>query len=254
MSEQKREYAEYLGTKVFSNKKYRIRVKLFEHGLAVAEIDYKKRKALNGFFMLHFDDCKRECVFDTYDCLDYLSEDKVARRWFRRVLKPCFEKYLLPDGIVSSKLARIDEQEKWFHFYDFANEVDMAVFGRDEILKDPRYQNRNITFHTGEEDLSRLDFKKVHPIQSLPMLAIHCDYQLLYKLLQEVCPEFYQRLSKYGYDTIEDISFMCYFGEKDKKGNTYICHYAQVGVEYPKLAPCYVMPDISEDEEIIIKR
>ena len=76
MSEQKREYAKYLGTKVFSNKKYRIRVKLYEHGLAEAEIDYKKRKALDVFFALHFDDCKRKCVFDTYDCQDYLSENR----------------------------------------------------------------------------------------------------------------------------------------------------------------------------------
>ena len=248
--EQKNEYAKYLGTKVFSNKKYNIRVKLFEHGLAEAEIDYIKRKVLKGFMMLHFDDCKRECVFDTYDCLDYLSEDKVARRWFRRVLKPCFEKYLLPDGTISPELAQIDEQEQWFHFYDNSKEVDMALFRRDDILTDPRYLNRNITFHTDKDDLSRLDFKKVHPSQPLPKLAIHCDYELLYKLLQDVSPEFYLRLSKYGYDTIEGISFMCRFGEEDKRGNTYICRSAQIGVEYPKLAPRYVIPEIFE--EIII--
>lgn len=250
MTKQKVEYAKYLGTKVFSNKKYKIRVKLFEHGLAEAEIDYKKRKVLKGFMMLHFDDCKRECVFDTYDCLDYLSEDKVARKWFRRVLKSCFEKYLLPDGTISSELARIDEQEQWFHFYDFTKEVDMALFGRDDILTDPRFLNRNIVFHTEEDDLSRLDFKRVHPSQPLPMLAIHCDYQLLYNLLQDICPEFYQRLSKYGYDTIESISFMCRFGEDDKRGDTYICRSAQVGVEYPKLAPRYERPEISEDRII----
>ena len=250
MSEQKREYAKYLGTKVFSNKKYRIRVKLFDHGLAEADIEYKKRKALDGFMMLHFDDCKRECVFDTYDCLDYLSEDKVARKWFRRVLKPCFEKYLLPDGTISSELALLDQEEQHFHFFEFANDVDVALFGKDEILTDSRYLNRSITFHTGEDDLRHLDVKKVHSRQSLPPLAIHCDYQLLYKLLQEVCPEFYLRLSKYGYETIEGISFLCHFSEDNKRGNTYICHSVQVGVEYPKIAPYYDIPVVSE--EIII--
>jgi len=106
---------------------------------------------------------------------------------------------------------------QWFHFYDFADDINMTLFEKDEILTDPRYQNRNITFHTSEDDLSRLDYKIVHKGQQLPELAIHCEYQLLFKLLPQVCPELYQRLSKYGYDTIEDIKYYCRFEDADKR-------------------------------------
>ena len=41
--EQKIEYAKYLGVKVFSNKYYSIHVMLFDHGMAIARIRYKKR-------------------------------------------------------------------------------------------------------------------------------------------------------------------------------------------------------------------
>jgi hypothetical protein len=39
--------------------------------------------------------------------------DKTARRWFRKVLHPCFEKFLMPNGIISSEIAEeIEAKER----------------------------------------------------------------------------------------------------------------------------------------------
>ena len=108
--EQKIEYAKYLGVKVFSNKWYSIHVMLFDHGMASVRIRYKKWKNERGLWRwgcncLYFDECRRESVYDTWDCLYFLQMDKTARRWFRKVLRPCFEKYLLPNGVISSEIA-----------------------------------------------------------------------------------------------------------------------------------------------------
>ena len=108
--EQKIEYAKYLGVKVFSNKWYSIHVMLFDHGMASVRIRYKKRKNERGLWRwgcncLYFDECRRESVYDTWDCLYFLQMDKTARRWFRKVLRPCFEKYLLPNGVISFEIA-----------------------------------------------------------------------------------------------------------------------------------------------------
>ena len=68
--EKKIEYAKYLGAKVFSNKRYSIHVMLFDHGMAIARIRYKKRKNERGIWRwgcncVYFDECRRESVFDT---------------------------------------------------------------------------------------------------------------------------------------------------------------------------------------------
>lgn len=115
--EQKMEYAKYLGAKVFSNKYYSIHVMLFDHGMAIARIRYKKRKNQRGLWRwgcncVYFDECRRESVYDTWDCLYFLQMDKVARRWFRKVLHPCFEKYLLQNGYISSEIAEEDERKE----------------------------------------------------------------------------------------------------------------------------------------------
>ena len=121
--EQKIEYAKYLGVRVFSNKWYSIHVMLFDHGMARARIRYKKRKNQmqlwrRGCNFLCFDECRRESVYDTWECLHFLQMDKTARRWFRKVLHPCFENYLLPNGIISSEMAEeFESKEREQHAY-----------------------------------------------------------------------------------------------------------------------------------------
>ena len=114
--DQKIEYAEYLGVKVFSNKNYSIHVMLFDHGMASARIRYKKRRERQlwrwGCDSLYFDECRRESVYDTWDCLYYLQKDKVARRWFRKVLHPCVENFLMPNGHISSEQAEVVESKE----------------------------------------------------------------------------------------------------------------------------------------------
>ena len=117
------EYAKYLGGKVFSNKRYSIHVMLFDHGMAIARIRYKKGKNLRGLWRwgcncVYFDECRRESVYDTWDCLYFLQMDKTARRWFRKVLHPCFDKFLLPNGIISSEIAEeVESKERQQHAY-----------------------------------------------------------------------------------------------------------------------------------------
>ncbi len=115
--EQKIEYAKYLGIKVFSNKWYSIHVMLFDHGMARARVRYKKRKNQmqlwrRGCNCLCFDECRRESVYDTWECLHFLQMDKTARKWFRKVLHPCFEKFLMPNGIISSEIAEVVEAKE----------------------------------------------------------------------------------------------------------------------------------------------
>ena len=115
--EQKIEYAKYLGAKVFSNKWYSIHVMLFDHGMARARVRYKKRKNQmqlwrRGCNCLCFDECRRESVYDTWECLHFLQMDKTARKWFRKVLHPCFEKFLMPNGIISSEIAEVVEAKE----------------------------------------------------------------------------------------------------------------------------------------------
>ena len=112
--EQKIQYAKYLGVKVFSNKWYSIHVMLFDQGMARVGMRYKKRKNWGKLWcsFLNFDECRRESVYDTWDCLHYLQMDKTARRWFRKTLHPCFEKFLLPNGIISSEIAEEFERKE----------------------------------------------------------------------------------------------------------------------------------------------
>ena len=107
---------------------------LFEQGMARVGMRYKKRKNWGKLWcnFLTFDECRRESVYDTWDCLHYLQMDKTARRWFRKVLHPCFEKFLLPNGIISSEIAEeVESQERQQHTYRLPRmeeEVDRVIW------------------------------------------------------------------------------------------------------------------------------
>ena len=133
--EQKIEYAKYLGVKVFSNKKYSIHVMLFDHSMARVGMRYKKRKNRRQLWcnFLNFDECRRESVYDTWDCLHYLQMDKTARRWFRKVLHQCFEKFLMPNGVISSEIAEEVEtkerqQQEVYRLPRMEEEVDRVIW------------------------------------------------------------------------------------------------------------------------------
>ena len=133
--EQNIEYAKYLGVRVFSNKYYSIHVMLFDHGMARVGMRYKKRKnrRLLWCSFLNFDECRRESVYDTWDCLHYLQMDKTARRWFRKVLHPCFEKFLMPNGVISSEIAEEVEtkerqQQEVYRLPRMEEEVDRVIW------------------------------------------------------------------------------------------------------------------------------
>ena len=252
MMEQKHEYAEYLGAKKFSNKRYSIHVKLFRHGMARAKIRYKKRKNLKqvwkGCDFLVFDECRREWVFDTWDCLQFLQMDKSARKWFRKVLHPCIGKYLLPNGSISAKLAEEDENEERQQWCDFMpKDIDVRLFGRDDVLSDERAKGRRLFFHTGADDLSRLEVNPLCPKDARPPLRLHVDKEKLLAIIRAEHPAFYERLRPHGYDDIEAISIYC----------TPLDVHPERVKGYPVVSyPCpvvYGLPDMEKEEQLVLE-
>lgn len=213
----KKEYiiAKPLARHSFSSKWYTIHVVLYEYGMARARISYKKRKGLhNRYFYwasdyLCFDEARRECVYDLYECLDYLKTDKVARRWFRRTLLPCYEKYLLPNGDISTDLAHEDENElfhSWGVYFD--GPIDLDIFGRDDILRDPRTKNRTIYFHDKPDDLKHLDFQSEYT-HTKPALTLHLDTSAMLEIIRRESPDFYANLESRGLENIETFAIFC---------------------------------------------
>lgn len=99
-----KEKAKLLATKEFSNRNYSIKITLYDHQMAYADIRDKlrwrrrHRKDRPRMSFIYFDECTSESMYDYFDCLDTLRYDKVARRWFMRQMRHCTAGLLLPDG------------------------------------------------------------------------------------------------------------------------------------------------------------
>lgn len=201
-----------IGSKCFSNRKYRIRVDLFEHQMAIAEIEYKGGIKTSGSPFIYFDECKRESVYDLSECLEYLKHDKIARRWFSSVMKPCYEKYILPCGRISPDLALEHENELRF-------ELLQHIDGTIDI---EGYENRRVHLWTGE------DFIKEHPTAPI---FLHREKEELLTIIDKCNAEFGWRIREKGISEIQGIDI---FADHDRKG-------AYVTVHYPK-QPLFVLP------------
>ena len=249
MMESKIEYAKYLGAKVFSNKYYSIHVMLYDHGMARARLVYKKRKSRTKMWSkgkdhLTFDECRHECVLDIQECLYFLQMDKTARRWFRKTLRPCFEKYLLPNGDISSQLASEGECEQRQEWRNSLPEMDIHRFGRDDVLSDERAKGRNVEFHTGDDDMSRLDAVASRPRHARPPLSLHVDKERLLDIIRTENPEFYEFLAPHGYDKIEHIRIFCYPTEDNPERVDGV-----ITVKFP----CPVFYEIPRNDDPILK-
>ena len=227
--EEERKFAKYIGTKYFSNKKYSIRVALYDHGMARVSMVYKRsqkfvwdcRRSSTGKDMLFFDECKKESVWDYDDCFNFLRKSKVAQRWFRKTLRPCIEPFILPCDRVDSQLADEYDNESRGTWRGDIEEIDSRLFGREDIFADERVFNFDIIFWNDEDDLENIDWVAPAHIPkryaSPPPLYVHCDLERLKEISQMVVPDVYNRLvDKYGADKIEKISFRILLGRENK--------------------------------------
>lgn len=100
--------AKYLRTKKFRNKRSVIEIEFYDHEMAEASVERKRRGAYfkgrwrnaRMFAYIPFDTCKVESIYDYIDCLDVLKRDKVARRWFIREMRHCTKNLIQPNGKI----------------------------------------------------------------------------------------------------------------------------------------------------------
>lgn len=215
--EREEKFTKFIGTRYFSNKKYGIRVALYDHGMARARIFYKKN-AINPWHCgpnqmadnyLCFDECKYESVWDYFECQNYLRDSKIARRWFRKTLQPCLEPFLLPDGDISIELAREYDNVSRGSWYGFIDEIDTHLFDREDLFADDKMYDYRLVFWNNEDDFKNLNWVNKSPFPQrriAPPLYVHCELELLKEISKKVVPDTYNRLvDTYGEDKIEEI-------------------------------------------------
>ena len=166
---QERIEAKLICSEYFSNRKYGIRVSLYEHDMARADIHCKGAKLLRGTFYICFDECKRESVYDLKECLEYLQQSKTARLWFLRVMKPCYQRYLNTTGDISPDLALEHENQLRAVIEDNITSVPI-----DRLqINDANYFNRTLHLWSGED----WSMERQHPIQSLSPMYLHREQE-----------------------------------------------------------------------------
>lgn len=215
--ERERKYAKFIGARYFSNKKYGIRVALYDHGMARASIIYKKRRVNLWHCGEHhmasdrltFDECKYECVWDYFECCNYLRESKPARKWFRKTLQSCLEPFVLPNGDISIELAEEYDNVSRGRWYGYFDEIDTHLFDREDLFADDKIYDYKLVFWNKEDDFTNLNWvnKSPYPNRRMaPDIYIHCDLERLREISKIVAPDTYNRLAdKYGEDKIEEI-------------------------------------------------
>ena len=111
--------AKYLRTEKFSNRNFKIEIRLYEHGLARGDMEYKKRgmkakmsKCCEWFISYNY--CVGLCAGEYMQFLGCFNGDKVARRWVRRVMKHCVGDILRPNGSMDFDKAWAEEDRR-FH-------------------------------------------------------------------------------------------------------------------------------------------
>ena len=108
--------AQLIEKKRFSNKAYTINVELYEHNMAIVDVDSKKhfrgKSRWHGGYIL-LDACLPEGVYEYVETLERMKVDKGARRWLRRVLCHCLEGLTKPNGRIDWKKVHETHDALW---------------------------------------------------------------------------------------------------------------------------------------------
>lgn len=224
---QERVEAKFIRSEYFSNRKYSIRVDLYEHDMARADIRYKGAMYLKGSSYICFDECKRESVYDLYDCLSFLQQSKTARRWFLRIMKPCYQRYLNESGDISPDIALEHENQLRAVIEDNITSVPIE---RLQINNADCF-NRTLHLWTGEDWF----MERQHPKQPLPPMYLHREKEELLGMIEEYATPLYNKLLTNDVEMIQGIDLVTNVREDKTSVNLLAT------IHYPK-PPLYVMP------------
>lgn len=210
--------ATFIRSEYFSNRKYSIRVDLYEHDMARADIRYKGTKQLRGSCHICFDECKRESVYDLCECLTYLQQSKMARRWFLRIMKPCYQAYITANGDISPDLALEHENE-----LRAVVEANIQSVPIEQLqIKDADCFNRTLHLWTGED----CTMERPHPKHPLPPMFLHREKDELLALIKESAPGLYNIVEGRSVDMIQGIDLTANMRENETSVSmSAIIHY-----------------------------
>ena len=109
--------AKYIRTEKFSNKNFFIEIELYEHGLAKGRCEEKrrgtrgKRKWWRSPF-LYFPSYHWVTIMEWNEFYSNFENDKIARRWVRRIMRHCFDGFLTPGGDVDHTKFAIEDDRR----------------------------------------------------------------------------------------------------------------------------------------------
>lgn len=97
--------AKYIRTEKFSNKNFFIEIEFYEHGLAKGRCEVKRRGTRGKIHWwaspwLYFPSYHWITIAEWREFYINFVNDKIARRWVRRVMRHCFDGFLKPDGRI----------------------------------------------------------------------------------------------------------------------------------------------------------
>lgn len=109
--------AKYIRTEKFSNKNFFIEIELYEHGLAKGRCEEKrwgtrKKKVWWRSPLLFFPSYHWISIPEWREFYINFENDKIARRWVRRVMRHSFDSFLKPDGSIDHTKFAIEDDKR----------------------------------------------------------------------------------------------------------------------------------------------
>lgn len=201
---EKNQKAQYLGTKKFSNRDYSIRIDFYDHAMAYADLrdkrKWRRKRRKSWRSLLFFDACTSESMYDYFDCLNYLGNNKVAQRWFARELRHCTDGLLYPDGrqdyekVYARMYRNFHESTNRFN-YCFKDNRQPLPAGQLKILldmlPDAAFDEKIDTTYVGEGEhtIVRMSSRWATKTIGKPK-----GFKL--ELIRKVLPEFYETIKQ----------------------------------------------------------
>lgn len=190
--------AKHLGSKKFGNRWSVIEIDFYDHEMAEASVERKRRGACfkgrwrnaRRFAYIPFDTCKVESIYDYCDCLDVLRRDKVARRWFIREMRHCTKNLIQPNGKIDMEHVRQVEDDL---YHRTKTSVQMSDEQKAVLL--------NVCPEAGYEDglrsMSIFERMPEEGKRENPYVKIIVKpHDFITALMQKLSPDFYETVKR----------------------------------------------------------